>query len=260
MTNTACVGVLKTENSEKRSDARPSGQGSMGSGPKRVQRRISGPAPNADFPSTMHPTISPNPQDIHSAEEAFQPRCKTPNSSPSMPLPSRPGNPATLAEPASWWDLDDDISAKPSKRLNLPTKLSIPHLRLRVESSTKKTIPMPAPTIKRRSEDSITITTNIVETPFQNGVSYGQVQAMAGPTTHISWPSPIPNIVQNKSPPATLKKKHPDRSKLLVSASGRTMKTSKTKKGKMLKAGSSSQAKKRSPGRRLRACFRRVFG
>jgi hypothetical protein len=260
MTNTACVGVLRTENSEKRSDARPSGQGSMRSGPKPVQRRISGPLPNADFPSTMHPTISSNPQDIHNAREAYQPRRKTPNSPPSIPLPSRPGNPAMLAEPASWWDLDDDISAKPSKRLNLPAKLSIPHLRLRVESSTKKTVPMPAPTIKRRSEDSITVATNIVETPFQDGVSYGQVQATAGPTAHISWPSPIPNTVQNKSPPATLKKKYPDRSKPLVSASGRTVKTSKTKKGKMLKVGSSSQAKKRSPGRRLRACFRRVFG
>jgi hypothetical protein len=255
MTNTACVDVLRTEYSEKKLDARPSGQWSMGPGPTQVQRKISGPLSNADFPSAMHPTISSNPQDLHSAEEAFQPRRKTPNSPPSIPLPSRLENPATLAEPASWWDLDDDISAKPSKRLNLPMKLSIPHLRLRVESSTKKTIPMPAPTIKRRSEDSITITTNIVETPFQNGVSYGQVQATAGPTAHISRPSPTPNIVQNKSSPATLKKKYPDRSKLLVSASGRTMKTSKTKKDKMLKVGSSSQAKKRFPGRRLWALF-----
>jgi hypothetical protein len=38
------------------------------------------------------------------------------------------------------------------------------------------------------------------------------------------------------------------------------METSKTKKGKMLKAESSSQAKKRFPGRRLRASFQRVFG
>ena len=260
VTNTACVSVLGTENSEKRSDARPSGQGSMRSGPKQMQRRISGPLPNVDFQSTMHLTIQSNPQGIHSAEEAFQPRRKTPNSPPSIPLPSRPGNPATLAEPASWWDLDDDISAKSPKRLNLPTKLSIPHLRLRVESSTKKTIPMPAPTIKRRSEDSITIATNIVATPFQNGESYDQVQATAGHAAHISWLSPIPNIAQNKSPPATLKKKYPNRSKLLVSASGCTMKTSKTKKGKMFKVGSSNQAKKRFPGRRLRACFRRVFG
>jgi hypothetical protein len=260
MTNTACVSVPRTENSENGSDARPSDQGPMRSGPKQVQRRTSGPLPNADFPSTIHPTISSNPRDIHSAEEAFQPRRKTPNSPPSIPLPSKPRNPATLAEPASWWDLDDDIGAKLSKRLNLPTKLSIPHLRLRVESSTKKTIPVPVPTIKRRSEDSITIATNIVETPFQNGVSYDPVQATAGPAAQISWPSPIPNVVQNKSPPATLKKKHPNRSDLLASASGCTMKTSKTRKGKTFKVGSSSQPMKRFPGRRLRACFQRVFG
>jgi hypothetical protein len=260
MTNTACVSVLRTENSEKRSDVRPSCQGSMRSGPKQVQRRTSGPLPNVDFPSTMHPTISSNPRDIHSAEEAFQPRRKTPNPPPSIPLPSRPGSPATLAEPASWWDLDDDASAKSSKRLNLPAKLSIPHLRLRVESSTKKTIPMPAPTIKRRSEDSITVATNIVETPFQNGVSYGQVQATGGPAAHISWPSPIPNVVQNKSPPATLKKKHPNRPKPPAPASDCTMKTPNMKKGKMFKVGSSSQARERFSGRRLRACFRRVFG
>ena len=259
-TKTAYVGVLRTENSEKRSDARPSGQGSMRPGPKQVQGRISGPLPNADYPSIMHPTISPYPRDIHNPEEAFQPRRKTPNPPVSIPPPSGPRNPATLVEPASWWDLDDDISEKSSKHLNLPAKLSIPHLRLRAESSTKKTIPVPAPTIKRRSEDSITIATNIVETPFQNGVSYCQVQTTAGPAAHISCPSRIPDIVQNKSPPTTLKKKYSFRSKLLVPASGCSVKTSKTKKGEMLKVGSSSQARKRFPGRKLRALFRRVFG
>jgi hypothetical protein len=258
--STTNTGVLKTENSEKRLDARSSGQGSMRSGPKQAQDRISGPLPNADYPSAMHPTISSYPLDIHNPEEAFQPRRKTPNPPVSIPPPLKPRNPATLVEPASWWDLDDDISEKSSKHLNLPTKLSIPHLRLRAESSTKKTISVPAPTIKRQSEDSITIATNIVETPFQSGIPHGQAQATAGPTAHISCPSPIPNIVQDKLPRATLKKKYSFRSKLLVPVSGCSMKTSKTKKGKMLKVGSSSQARTKFSGQRLRALFRRVFG
>jgi hypothetical protein len=251
----ACAVLPSIRSSKGGSDTPPSGPVPVAFRPRQVQRKISGPLPNAEYPSMMNLTFSPLSPEIYNSERVFQPCRKTPKPPSSIPLPPSPGPPATQTEPPSWFDLDDDTHEWPSKHLNLPKKLSIPRLRLRSESSTKKTTQSPAATIKRRSEDSITIAANIVET-----TDVGRSCATSKVTTaHISFPSSAATLVQTKAPQAALKKKSSVRSKLLVPARGCTTETLKMKKTKKGKVGSSSKNKKRFAGRRLRAWFRRAF-
>ena len=254
--NVVCAAVPRTNEPRIRSDARSPSPGLVGSGSKQFQLNISGPLPNADYPSMMSLPISPSSSVGYSSEGAFQPRCKTPKPPSSMPRPPSLDTPATLAEPPSWFDLDDDISEKPSKHFNLPMKLSIPHVHLRAESATKKNAPALKSATKRRSEENITIAAKIVEATYSSSKACSTNKAAAA---HVSFPSSAPVLVQTKVLPVALKKKSSVRSKLLVPASGCTTKTSKKKKLKNVKVGSSGK-KMRSPGRRLRAWFRRVFG
>jgi hypothetical protein len=254
---TAFTAVSSTGGAKIRSNARSSDQGPVASGSKQVQRKISGPLPNAEYPSMMNLNISPFSAEIYNSEGAFQPCRKTPKPPSSIPLLLSPGTSTMQAEPPSWFDLDDDTGDHSSKRRNIPTKLGIPHLRLRADSSSKKTMPGPALTIKRRSEDSITIAANIVETTdFGKSCATSKVAA-----PHISLPSLAPTLARNKAPQATLKKKSSFRSKILVPARSCKTETLKRKKSRKVKVRSSNKSKnKRSPGWGFRACFRRLFG
>ena len=245
---TACAAALNIRNAKSKSDSRSCGRDSVESRRKQVQRKISGPLPNAEYPSTMNLTISQFSSNFYNSEEAFRPHRKIPKPPASIPLLPSPETPITPAEPPSWFDLDDDTSGKPSKHLNLPTKLSMPQLRLRAEPSPK-TAPVSASTSKRGSEDSVNIAANIAET------TPGVGKYASEPSAHISFSSSTPSLVHIRPLQATLKKKPSVRSRLLVPVSSE----SKKEKPKKAKVRSSTMTKKRSSERRLRVWFRGVF-
>lgn len=244
-----------TKNLESRPDVCSPGPSSMSFGCRQVQRKISGPLPDVEYPSTMNLTASSFSPEAYKSERTFQSCCEITKPLSSTPVSLNPGTPATQAEPPSWFDLDDDTSEQPSKHPNLATKFSIPHLRLRSESSSKKTTPMLESKIKYRNEDSITIPANIVETT-DLCKSRAASKVAAG---QISFPSSPPTLEQIKTAQATLKKKSSVSSKPPVPAHGFTTETLKRNKSKKVKIESPRKNKKQSAARRLRCLFRRVF-
>jgi hypothetical protein len=251
--STACAAVSSIRSTKSRADVLFSDRGPAGSGPRQIQPKISGPLANPQYPSMTNLSISPFSAEMYNSERVFQPCRKTPKPPSSIALPPSPGTLTMQSERPSWFDLDDDTSDQSSKHLNLPTKLSIPHLRLRADLSTKKTAPLPASSIKRRSEDSITVATNILGT---NGSGKFCATSKVS-AAHVSFPSSTPTLVQAKAPRATLKKSSV-RSKLLLPA--RTCSTETLKKKKPKVKVESSSKNKMPPGRRFRTWFRRVFG
>jgi hypothetical protein len=252
--NTACAAVSSIKSIKSGDDIGFPDRGAVGSGSAPVQPKIIGPFANPQSHSMMNLSISAFSVEMYNSERAFQQPCrKMPKPSPFIALPPSPGTSTMQAERPSWLDLDDDIGGQPSKHLNLPTKLSIPHLRLRADSSTKKATPLPAPSIKRRSEDSITVATNILETNGSGKFCATRTASAA----HISLPSSNPTSVHANAPQVILKKSS-IRSKLLLPTRTFATETLKKKKPKV-KVGSSSKHRKLSPGRRFRTWFRRVF-
>ena len=247
--STACAAVLNVRNSKSRSDAPSCGRDPVESRRKQVQCKISGPLPNVEYPSTMNLTISPFSSDFYNFEGAFRPHRKIPNPPASIMLPPNPATHITPAEPPSWFDLDDNTCEKPSKHLNLPTKLSMPQLRLRAESSFKKTAPVSTSTSKRGSEDSVSTAAHVAETALDIGKFAFESSAP------ISFSSLAPTLVQTRPLKATLIKKSSVRSRILVPASSE----SKKEKPKKAMVRSLSETKKKSSERKLRAWFRGVF-
>jgi hypothetical protein len=257
VTRTASVGVSSTGGAKSGSDPRSSDQGSLCAASKRAQRQISGPILHTEYPSMMNLTTSPFSAEIYYPEGAFQPRRKTPKPPSSAILPPIPATSTTQAEPPSWFDLDDDANDRANQHRNLTTKLSIPHIRHRADSPSKKTTPVPALTSKRRSEDSITITTNLIQ------LTDSRKSRPANKLTpaHISFPSSTPAVAPTKESHAIFLTKPSFGSRILGQGHSRSTETLKReKKPKTLKVGSSSKDRKRSSERKSRAWFQRFFG
>lgn len=258
VTKTTSVGVSSTGGAKSGSDPRPSDQGSLCAASKRVQRKISGPILHTEYPSMMNLTTSPFSAEIYYPEGAFQPRRKTPKPPSSAIPPPIPATSTTQVEPPSWFDLDEDANGRANQHRSLTTKLGIPHIRHRADSPSKKTTPVPALTSKRRSEDSITITTNLIQ-PTDSGKSRPTNKVAPA---HFSFPSSTPAVAPTKESHAIFLPKSSLGSKFLSQGHSRSTETLKKEeeKPKTLKVGSSSKNRKRSSGRKLRAWFRRFFG
>lgn len=257
VTNTDCVGLSSAGGAKSWSDPRSSDRGSLGAASKGVQRKISGPLPNSEYPSKLSLTTAPFSAEICYPEGAFQPRRKTPKPPSSTQLPPSLVPSTTQAEPPSWWDLDDDTNDRPSQHRNLPTKLSIPHIRLRADSSSKKATSVPASTIKRGGKDSIAITANLIHVADSDISCPASKPAPA----HIPFSSFTPAAAPTNVSQAMFLTKSSVGSRLLGPGRRRSAETlKKTRKPNTLKVGSSSKNRKRSSGRRLRAWFRRLCG
>lgn len=256
ITNKSSSTELRTENAKSRANAHSSDRGLIGSKPKHIPRKISGPIPSAEYPSMMNLTISAISTQIYSSDEAFQPSRKTPKPPSPLAAPPNLGTYVTHGEPPSWFDLDDDVNGHSVSQRILPIKLSIPHLGRGADSSCRKNTPIiPSSTHQHHSKDSNSATTNAVWTK-DSGKFYTANESL---TAHVSLLSSTPTSTQTKGAGTISKKRSSAHTKSLTSALSFSTRTSK-KNSKKVKFGSSSKNKPTLQPPRFSAWVGRVFG